>query len=156
MTPCTTLQGQLIGALIGLSRTSFSNPKTENTDPLVLNALSKVRVADDGELDSLIKAVADEKNIISPGCATCPNPCGNTDDYDMGRITAADEDVRAAKLTLLEQLLELSELSVSSPSDDLYVFVFRVLSVLSWDWESDMFQPTLDDMSEWIKKYKKA
>ncbi len=154
MTIWTPLQKQLIGALIGLSRTSFSNPKSENTDALVLRALACVRTADDTELTSQIRNIAEEKNVISPGCASCQNPCGNTDDYDMNRILQAEDDVRQEKCRLLSSLLTLAERMNGSTSDEKAVlFVFRALSVLSWDWEAELLQPVADECAEWVQKF---
>lgn len=100
------LQDELTGALIGLVKTCGSNPKTENTDRIIIEGLFTTITNvnfNNQTLQDMIDKVHSEKNIISPGCSSCEARCGNTDDYDMNEIWNADADIRSLKsLILLE------------------------------------------------------
>lgn len=85
----------VIGALIGLAGACNNNPKTPQTDSLLLHALA-------GKQDA--EAVRAEKFAVAPDCAVCANPCGNTSDYDMDRLYTADAEVRETKLQIITAL----------------------------------------------------
>ena len=98
------LQDELTGALIGLARVCAGQPRTEETDRLILEGLftTVTNVSfHDGTLRALIDRVNAEKARLMPGCAGCAAPCGNTDNYDLGRLWNADEDVRSLKSLIL-------------------------------------------------------
>ena len=78
------METKLWSALIGLSKTVDSNPKTENTDTIIINCLQHLR--NHTVTQDLIDLVHKEKDKISPSCKTCTHPCGNTSDYDMSLI----------------------------------------------------------------------
>ena len=78
------METKLWSALIGLSKTVDSNPKTENTDTIILDCLQHLR--NHTVTQDLIDTVHKEKDKISPSCKICIHPCGNTSDYDMSLI----------------------------------------------------------------------
>ena len=92
----TPLHNELLGAVIGLSRTCANNPKTDDTDRLIFTALrvSANKSANEQTLAAMIRRVNEEKAIISPGCATCTARCGNTDNYDMSLLWNAPDEIR--------------------------------------------------------------
>ena len=49
-----------------------------------------------------------EKRRVAPDCATCPNPCGNTDDYDVSHILDAPQNIQTMKTGILNQLYKLA------------------------------------------------
>ena len=68
------LQDELTGALIGLVKTCGSNPKTENTDRIIIEGLFTTITNvnfNNQTLQDMIDKVHSEKNIISPGCSAC-------------------------------------------------------------------------------------
>ena len=78
------METKLWSALIGLSKTVDSNPKTEHTDSIIMDCLQHLK--NHTVTQDLIDLVHKEKDKISPGCKTCTHPCGNTSDYDMSLI----------------------------------------------------------------------
>lgn len=99
----------IISALIGLVGACGGNPKTQNTDRVIVKALAFPVLCPDGDEVALIEqieAVRAEKNAVSPGCAHCACPCGNTSDYDMDRLYNAEDGIREAKLCVLKTLEE--------------------------------------------------
>lgn len=98
------LQDELTGALIGLAKSCGNNPKTENTDRIIIEGLfttiTNVNFNDE-TLKEMIAKVKAEKNKIVPDCSACQNPCGNTDDYDMNNLWNDNEDIRSLKSLIL-------------------------------------------------------
>lgn len=103
----------VIGALIGLAGACNNNPKTPQTDSLLLHALA-------GKQDA--EAVRAEKFAVAPDCAACANPCGNTSDYDMDRLYTADAEIRETKLQIITALRKAAKglLHVSEPETELF------------------------------------
>ena len=90
-TPADTLRDTLLGALVGLARSTSSEPKTENTDA-VLNAGLRLAAQPDAPAETLqrmLDITRAEKHAVAPNCATCAMPCGNTKDYDLTRLRSA-------------------------------------------------------------------
>ena len=97
-TPADTLRDTLLGALVGLARSTSSEPKTENTDA-VLNAGLRLAAQPDAPAETLqrmLDITRAEKHAVAPNCATCAMPCGNTKDYDLTRLRSAAPAAAAA------------------------------------------------------------
>ena len=92
------LQDLLTGALIGLVKACGTNPKTENTDAIVVEGLAMTSPdfpagdLTEADLASFIAKVRDEKFTVSPGCRLCAAPCGNTSDFDMQEIAGEGKE----------------------------------------------------------------
>ena len=92
--PVTAAQRQrdtLLGALVGLARSTVNEPKTEDTDRILAAGL---RLAADPEaVESALLRMTDiveaEKHRVAPNCAACAMPCGNTSNYDLARLWSA-------------------------------------------------------------------
>lgn len=108
------METKLWSALIGLSKTVDSNPKTENTDTIIINCLQHLR--NHTVTQDLIDLVHKEKDKISPSCKTCTHPCGNTSDYDMSLINDKKKE-------LMNQILHLNDIN----------FIYRGLCYLGFD-----------------------
>ncbi|MCI6885998.1 MAG: hydroxylamine reductase [Lachnospiraceae bacterium] len=145
------LQDELTGALIGLARTCTTNPKTENTDRLILEglftAVTNVNF-NDVTIRQLIDRVKAEKEQIAPGCASCMARCGNTDDYDMKRLWNADEDIRSLKSLLLFGIRGMAAYAYHAMilgyhSEEVMEFLYRALFVLAEDWDMGELLPVV-------------
>ena len=126
----TPLHNELLGAVIGLARTCANNPKTDDTDRLIFTALrvSANKSANEQTLAAMIRRVNEEKAIISPGCATCTARCGNTDNYDMSLLWNAPDEIREAKLSILENAQALAEKLMQTKSEEVPYGTFPRLS----------------------------
>lgn len=150
------LQDVLTGALIGLARTTFQNPKTENTDRLILEGLfttvTNVNFNDE-VLEELIGRVNEEKERIAPGCASCMARCGNTDEYDLDQLWDADEDIRSLKSLILFGIRGMAAyayhaLVLGYHSDEVNDFICKALFVLAEDWGIDELLPVTLEVGE--------
>ena len=136
------LQDELTGALIGLARTCASDPKTENTDRLILEGLFATVTNvnfDDEAIERLIDKVRAEKEQIAPGCAVCEAKCGNTDEYDMKRIWEAQEDIRSLKSLILFGIRGMAAYAYHAMvlgyvDEEVNTFFYKALSILAEDW----------------------
>ena len=134
-------EDKIISVLIGLVGACNNNPKTADTDSLVIKALAFPLFCpeyDDKALQGIVNDIYSEKNSIAPGCAACTTPCGNTSDYDMRRIYEADDIIRNVKLQILEKLQMLAAY-VCRNHDSRIVsytdkgFFYKALSYVSYD-----------------------
>lgn len=143
------LQDELTGALIGLAKACNNNPKTENTDRIIIEGLftTITNVNFNNEtLKAMIARVRDEKNLVSPGCGTCAAPCGNTDEYDMNQIWNADADIRSLKSLILFGIRGMAAYAYHAmvlgyTDDEVNVFFYKALSKLSYDLEMGALLP---------------
>lgn len=145
------LQDELTGALIGLARTCAPNPKTENTDRLILEGLFATVTNvnfDDEAIERLIDKVRAEKEQIAPGCAVCEAKCGNTDEYDMKRIWEAQEDIRSLKSLILFGIRGMAAYAYHAMvlgyvDEEVNTFFYKALSILAEDWGMEELLPVV-------------
>lgn len=147
-------EDRIISALIGLVGACNNNPKTADTDSLVIKALAFPLLCpeyDDKALQEMINDIYSEKNSIAPGCAACMAPCGNTSDYDMRRIYEADDAIRKVKLQILEKIQKLAAYICNNqekgiiPYTDIGFF-YKALSYISYDMDEAVFLGLLDEI----------
>ena len=134
--PVTDAQRQrdtLLGALVGLARSTVNEPKTEDTDRVLASA------AEDA-LRRMYSIVETEKHRVAPNCATCTMRCGNTDNYDLARLWAAPEDIRALKLRLLAAVFRLAQ---GRPDARAQEVIDQALFVLAEDWDEELLAPVV-------------
>lgn len=153
---------RIISALIGLIGACNNNQKTENTDHVVIKSLAfSCQNNDDASLQEIIDEIYAEKYAVSPGCAMCAMPCGNTSDYDMNRIYDAEEEIRQAKLNILEHLQELAayiihqtnRITLSESDKNMF---YKALSYVSYDTGKDDLSTLLNEIyktKEKIRRY---
>lgn len=146
-------EDKIISALIGLVGACNNNPKTADTDNLVIRALAFPLLCpehDDKALRELIDEIYAEKNSVAPGCAVCTAPCGNTSDYDMRRIYEASDEIRKVKIRILEKLRKLAayicrnQESGRIPYTD-KGFFYKALSYVSYDIEEEVLLGLMDE-----------
>ena len=141
-TPADTLRDTLLGALVGLARSTSSEPKTENTDA-VLNAGLRLAAQPDAPAETLqrmLDITRAEKHAVAPNCATCAMPCGNTNDYDLARLWAAPETIRTLKLQMLSAAFALAQ---KRPQGQAQTAVYQLLFTLAEDWDAELLLPVV-------------
>ena len=157
---------KIISALIGLVGACNNNPKTGNTDYIVIKALafpitrSEADTETTGTLQTLIEEIYAEKYTVSPGCASCQTPCGNTSDYDMNRIYDAETDIRELKLKMISALEELAAdiyrcQQLDSLSVESMELFYKVLAYISFDMGRDSLFTFWNDAQETMEKVRR-
>ena len=152
--PVTDTQRQrdaLLGALVGLARSTVNEPKTENTDRVLASGLRLAADPDAAEdaLRRMYSIVETEKHRVAPNCATCTMRCGNTDNYDLARLWDAPEELRTLKLRLLAALFTLAQ---RRSTDRIRKEICDDLFVLAEDWDSSLLSPIVRRAEELCKE----
>ena len=138
--PVTSAQQQrdlLLGALVGLARSTVNEPKTEDTDHVLAAwlRLAAKPAAETTALERMRDIVETEKHRVAPTCANCTMRCGNTDNYDLARLWNAPTEVRTLKLELLAALFALAQRrSTERIADEIRNDLF----VLAEDWDTTL------------------
>lgn len=141
-----TLQnGSVVSALIGLAGACNNNPKTPQTDRLLLEALAGEQAAE---------AVRAEKFAVAPDCAVCANPCGNTSDYDMERLYAADAEIRETKVRILETMRETAAILLHRQQTEIDLF-YKALLYVGSDLDAATLHTLLEEMQAFQRKVEK-
>lgn len=151
---------RIISALIGLVGACNNNPKTSNTDQLILKALAySYPYSEYGEESDqeILNEIYAEKNIIAPDCAFCAMPCGNTSDYDMHRIYNAPEEIRKAKLDILSMLQKgawhlYQNLNTEFDAKTDYEVFYKALSYISYDMEQTALDAFIEELREIFRR----
>lgn len=104
---------KVLSALIGLCGAVSNNGKTENTDRVVLEVILSQ------EPEKAVRRIHEEKYKISPDCASCPTPCGNTSDGDLSRWNEAPEHIRRLKEEVMAGLERMAEARAKSMTENL-------------------------------------
>ena len=100
---------KIISALVGLAGAVQNGKKSDETDDVVINALARrVAMFDKAEEDEAAEKVRSEKFKVSPNCATCLSPCGNTSDYDFARFYGEPENIQKVKTQMFDELTQLA------------------------------------------------
>ena len=141
------LQDELTGALIGLAHACSNNPKTEQTDRLIIEGLFATLTNvnfDDAALQQLLDRVHGDKAAVAPGCTFCQARCGNTDDYDMERMWGAAEDIRSVKSLLLFGMRGMAAYAYHAmvlgyTDEEIHAFFQKGLFALKEDWEMERY-----------------
>ena len=152
--PVTDAQRQrdaLLGALVGLARSTVNEPKTEDTDRVLASGLRLAADPDAAEdaLRRMYSIVETEKHRVAPNCATCTMRCGNTDNYDLARLWDAPEELRTLKLRLLAALFTLAQ---RRSTDRIRKEICDDLFVLAEDWDSSLLSPIVCRAEELCKE----
>jgi len=133
-----------LSALIGLIGASTNNGKTEDTDQIISEALVSERT------NEMTLKLHREKFRISPDCATCASPCGNTSDFDMTRFDDEPEDIIEVKSRVYLALQDVannylkkkaSGISISLPAS-----VEKAITYLSYDLSKETFEDLIKEL----------
>lgn len=150
------LQDELTGALIGLARACGNNPKTENTDHIIIEGLFTTITNvnfNQRTLNDMITKVKEEKNRIVPDCRVCSDPCGATDDYDMNLIWNDNEDIRSLKSLILFGIRGMAAYAYHAmvlgyEDEEVNKFFHKALCIISYDMGMEELLPVVLEVGE--------
>ena len=136
------LQDALTGALIGLARAADTNTPTASTHRAVIEGLfttlTNVNFSEE-TVRQQIDTVRREKALLTPNCSACACPCGRTDEYDLGKLWEADEDIRSLKSLILFGLRGMAAYAYHAmvlgyTDEDVNRFFYEGLFAIGEDW----------------------
>ena len=146
---------KIISVLIGLIGACNNNPKTNNTDKIIIEALAFP--SSNLSINELIEKIRNEKNIISPDCTTCLMPCGNTSDYDMNRLYNADNKTCELKLNMIKELNEVAIYIIKNNiqiTEKIMSIIFKSLAYISYDLNDKLLLAQLNEIINLKKEIK--
>ena len=148
---------ELLGALVGLAKSTENNPPKDTTLPIIIEAielLAKDMSANSEDLEGraarqkdMTYRVREEKYLIVPNCRYCANPCGNTSDCPADKLAAAFE--RRTVRELWRGIVGLAENASSMPDKgDALAFssIYKCLAVLDFDWTDEEIEELLREI----------
>lgn len=131
---------RIISALIGLCGAIGNNGKTQQTDSLVMQALLSA------DSEEMVSRIHQEKFTISPNCATCQSPCGNTSDYDMERFYDATQEEIQSKLEMLDELKNLVRRLQKEKCTRLPDTVYQAIAYLGYGLAAESYQKLSEEL----------
>ena len=143
------LQDALTGALIGLARAADTNPPTASTHRAVIEGLfttlTNVNFSEE-TVRQQIDTVRREKALLTPNCGACACPCGRTDEYDLGKLWEADEDIRSLKSLILFGLRGMAAYAYHAmvlgyTDEEVNRFFYEGLFAIGEDWGMEELLP---------------
>ncbi len=140
-------ENDVLCALIGLSGALNNNGKTKNTDMVTAMAIVS------SDYETAVEHIHQEKFQISPGCATCMNPCGNTSDADKESLKLDDPDTGNLKKEIYKELkiiaqnfLNKKEKDDKNPEIELPEVFYRGISYIGYDVSAVSYEKLLKEI----------
>lgn len=137
---------KVLSALIGFMGAVSNNGKTEQTDSIVQEALARLFQLNAEEEEAMVARIHEEKYQISPNCATCKTPCGNTTDYDMEKFTQGDKTVQQAKIELLNTMVNYLQKHPITDS------IYRGIAYLGYDLDVRSYKSLIEEICPALAK----
>ena len=150
------LQDQLTGALIGLARTIDGRQPDHATWRVLIEGLfttvTNVNFNEETIWEQL-RRVHGEKERLAPGCASCADPCGRSNDYDMAELWNAQEDIRSLKSLILFGVRGMAAYAhhamvLGYTDEDVNWFLAKALFAVGEDWEMEDLLPVVMEVGE--------
>jgi len=131
----------ILSALIGLVGAVNSNGKTGQTDVIVREAFISE------EDCSMAERIRGEKYAISPNCATCQSPCGNTSDYPSEKYEQWSEELREIKEQIIAEAKRIAEKIEEGKA--LPDIVYKAIAYVGYDLNYESYTKLLEDLRKW-------
>lgn len=132
---------KIISTLVGLSGAVTNNEKTENTDMVVMKALSLCFA--DCDCEEIISEIRKEKYIISPGCETCPSPCTNTSDYELRKFHE-NEELREIKEEMLCEAVRLIGRIAAGGKNEVPEIIYQAIAYFGCELSKEDYRKLID------------
>ncbi len=140
------MQERIISALVGLAGVINNGEKTDNTDNVLLKALSFAGRSESSEEEVMVvyKEIRREIFTISPSCETCQSPCGNTSDFDLSQLERNPEDIRALKEEMIKEAIDAASRLLKTGQTDGVDLLYKSMSYLKFMLTKESYQETID------------
>ncbi len=139
---------KILSALIGLAGAMSNNGRTDTTDEVVIDALTCVK-SDNTDIENAVEQIHKEKNKISPNCASCMNPCGNTSDYDMSHWHESVPEILRAKERTWSELKRVILEKNNEGKRTLPDVAYRIIVYLGYDMEPAEYSNLMEELRKW-------
>lgn len=144
----------VVRALVGLAGACQNGEVTHDTYRVIVDALDSVYMGAADE-EATVEAVHREKFAVSPGCATCAAPCGNTSDCGAEKLTAdtaesSSKRALAGALAAAAHAVKLRGADVTSGEGGMFV---RALSYIGYDVGADVIGEVMRDVENMTEKF---
>lgn len=153
-------KGQLIGALIGLSRATEGNVNrpTEETDRAFIKGMQMCSPGCEESFQHIhnqIEAIHEEKWKLVPRCLECASPCGRNNDFDIADLNGMQNS--QLKHVLLSGLLFMAPFFAVSDvkplnSHKIIEFFYRAFFFIGYDCDEKDLIPLFNKLGEWQSK----
>lgn len=145
---------ELVGALVGLAKACNVHLKTENTDNIIIQSLAGI-FQNEQQLEELLQKVREEKFAVAPDCATCLNPCGNTDEFNLDELWNPEisQNVRNLKIELLQVSYKLAFEILNGNIKNTEVAIkslYKALCVISYDVTEERVRIVLGELKTYL------
>lgn len=105
------------------------------------------------QLEELLQKVREEKLTVAPDCATCLNPCGNTDEYKLDELQSPEvsQNVRDLKMELLNVSYKLAFNILHDNIEDKEAGIkalYKALCVISYDVTEERVRIVLNELEK--------
>ena len=92
-----------------------------------------------------------------PDCASCRNPCGHNDDYDLANLWNAREDIRSLKVQILSGIRDMAARACRAAAlgcrdEEVNRFFYRALFTLGEDTDAEHLLPIARQVEEMNRK----
>lgn len=153
------LRKELLGAMIALAKTSNNNPKTENTDRVLIEGLVATKTEGFGEemLQKKLDMARQEKHVISPNCSICASPCGNTSEYDVELWKEEEELCQQIKEQMVKEILDAAQMVYQGMmlgkdmSEGMFIF-YKVLEIVTYEFEAEELREVQEEIKAYTQK----
>lgn len=127
------LQNQILGALVGLARSTSGNE--DLVTPLTLQVILDALV--DLPTQEILNQIEEEKRKLVPNCFYCANPCGRTSNYDMNHFENTNNELKDLKQLIITNLRKIAQQKISNNTFEadelLYNTIFTSLFYIGED-----------------------
>ena len=146
---------KILCALIVLTGAISNNGKTDNTDRIVVDALLWGRDSNKTGVktqEEMVELIHKEKFTISPNCASCQSPCGNTSDYDEKKFDATAKEFLDVKIQVYNALTDAVERHYGNEPESTHIelsdIAYRAISYIGYDMDMETYRKLLDDIEK--------
>lgn len=123
----TTLDKEILGALISLAAMTYDTPPTLSTNFMVLSALKQLGNGNKQLLDE----ISYQKQILNPSCFACISPCGKTDNFDFEVLAKSSIEIQTLKYEYIDIL---SEISLRKLDNINFEMIYKTLFYIGNEW----------------------
>ncbi len=148
------LQYELLGVIIGLSRSLQADKKPKETTIKVLsNALMGIDSFNEDVLKIQIENIKNEKDEIIPECRFCGARCGRNDDFDVKLLLKDETETYKLKSLILLSVKSLARYLYQAylqgyTNEEINSSIYKALFFIGYDCDKEILIPILLELGD--------